>query len=53
MIGIARLIRSIMPLLAVALLLALSACETPHGSVSGGAGSDSGGGGRVRIGWPF
>lgn len=38
------------PLL-IALVLTLAACET-HGSVSGG-GSDNGGAGRVRIGWPF
>jgi len=39
--------------LALALLLSLAACETPHGSVAGGASGDSGGGGRIKIGWPF
>ena len=41
------------PLLALALLLPLAACETPHGSVAGGASGDSGGGGRIKLGWPF
>jgi len=53
MTGITRLIRSIKPLLALALLLSLAGCETPRGSLSGGGGSDSGGGGHIRIGWPF
>ncbi len=48
-----RLIRIVrLPLLGLTLLLALTACETPHGSVAGGASGDSGGG-RIRIGWPF
>jgi hypothetical protein len=34
------------------LLLALAACETPHGSVAGDDSGD-GGGGRIKIGWPF
>jgi hypothetical protein len=40
------------PLIMAALLLSLAACETPHGSVAGG-GSDNGGAGRIKIGWPF
>lgn len=49
-----RLARCIcLPLLAVALLLSLAACETPHGSVAGGASADSGGAGRISLGWPF
>jgi hypothetical protein len=39
--------------LALALLLPLAACETPHGSVAGGASGDSGGAGRIKLGWPF
>jgi hypothetical protein len=42
-----------LPLLAIALLLSLTACETPHGTVAGGASADSGGTGRIKIGWPF
>jgi hypothetical protein len=42
-----------LPLLALALLLSLAACETPHGSVAGGASGDSGGAGRIKLGWPF
>jgi hypothetical protein len=42
-----------MPLLAVGLLLSLASCETPHGSAAGGASADSGGAGRIKIGWPF
>jgi hypothetical protein len=42
-----------LPLLAVVLLLSLTACETPHGSAAGGASADSGGAGRIKIGWPF
>ncbi|HXE27231.1 MAG TPA: hypothetical protein VN656_01890 [Stellaceae bacterium] len=41
------------PFLALTLLLSLTACETPHGSVAGGASGDSGGAGRIKIGWPF
>jgi len=41
------------PLLALTLLLSLTACETPHDSVAGGASSDSGAAGRIKIGWPF
>ena len=41
------------PFLLVFVLLSLAACETPHGSVAGGGSSDTGGGGRIRIGWPF
>jgi hypothetical protein len=41
------------PFLLVFVLLSLAACETPHGSVAGGGTSDSGGGGRIKIGWPF
>lgn len=40
------------PLLAIMLLVSLAACETPHGSLGGGASSE-GGGGRIKIGWPF
>ena len=46
---IARL--ACLPLLAL-MLLSLAACETPHGSVAGGATNDSGGG-RIDIGLPF
>jgi hypothetical protein len=42
-----------LPVLAIALLLSLAACETPHGSVAGGTSGDSGGAGRIRVGWPF
>jgi hypothetical protein len=42
-----------LPVLAIALLLSLAACKAPHGSVAGGASGDSGGAGRIRIGWPF
>jgi hypothetical protein len=49
-----RLIRfASMPVLAAALLLSLASCETPHGSVAGGAGADSGGAGRISMGFPF
>lgn len=48
---LARLAR--LPFLALALLLlSLAACETPHGSVAGGASSDHGGG-HIQMGWPF
>jgi hypothetical protein len=55
MIAVAqRLARTVcLPLLAIALLLSLAACETPHGSVAGGAGSDSGGAGHISMGFPF
>ena len=42
-----------LPVLALALVLSLMACETPHGSVAGGASGDSGGAGRIKLGWPF
>jgi hypothetical protein len=42
-----------MPLLAVALLLSLASCETPHGSIAGGTSGDSGGAGHISLGWPF
>jgi hypothetical protein len=41
-----------LPFLTLVLLLSLAACETPHGSVAGGASSDHGGG-RIKMGWPF
>ena len=47
---LARLI--LLPVLTIA-LLSLAACETPHGSVAGGASSDSGGAGRLLMGFPF
>jgi hypothetical protein len=42
-----------LPLLALALLLSLTGCETPHGSAVGGTSGDSGGAGRISLGWPF
>jgi hypothetical protein len=39
------------PLLFAALVLWLAACDT-HGSVAGGGSSD-GGGGHIKIDWPF
>jgi hypothetical protein len=44
---------SSLQLLAIVLLLSLAACETPHGSAAGGTSGDSGGAGRIKIGWPF
>jgi hypothetical protein len=54
MLEVARtLIRSRrLPLIAALLVLSLAGCES-HTSVQGGAGSDSGGAGRVMIGLPF
>jgi hypothetical protein len=40
------------PLIAALLVLALAGCES-RTSVQGSAGSDSGGAGRIKIGWPF
>jgi hypothetical protein len=54
MAAVQRLARfACLPLLAVTLLLSLAACETPHGSVAGGASGDSGSAGRIKLGWPF
>jgi hypothetical protein len=40
-------------LLALTLLLSLAACETPHGSLAGGASGDRGDAGGIKTGWPF
>jgi len=40
------------PLLAALIVLALAGCES-RTSVQGGASSDSGSAGRIKIGWPF
>jgi hypothetical protein len=54
MLDVARtLIRlSRLPLVVALLVLTLAGCES-HTSVQGGAGSDSGGAGRIKIGLPF
>lgn len=44
--------QTLTPLLAALLVLALAACES-RTSVQGGASSDSGGGGQIKLGWPF
>jgi hypothetical protein len=53
MIAVARRLTCLPLLAAIAVLLSLAACETPHSSVAGGTSAASGGAGRIKIGWPF